>query len=98
MLPDQIDDWIKLNAKLDLALSSLDEAQRLAPILAMEEKALNLIEAKLNALNLSIFNIDLSGNEIVHYLHRFALDGEEQLSVFEIDTKSKSVLSYKLIG
>ncbi len=98
LLPDQIDDWIKLNAKLDLALSSLDEAQRLAPILAMEEKALNLIEAKLNALNLSIFNIDLSGNEIVHYLHRFALDGEEQLSVFEIDTKSKSVLSYKLIG
>lgn len=96
--PDQIDDWMKLNAKLDLALSPLNEHMRLAPLLAKEEQALDLIKTKFMALNLSVYSIDLSGEKSVHYLHRFALDGEEILSVFEIDAQTDEVISYKQIG
>lgn len=98
MQPDQLDEWMKFNAKLDLALSALNETERLKRIKKQEAKALDLIEAKLQALNLSIRSIDLSGEKSIHYLHRFALDGKEALSVFEIDTKTDEVISYKEIG
>lgn len=97
LVPDQIDDWIRLKAKIDLALTAIED-NRLALLIHKETVALNLIEAKLNALNLSVYCVDLSGQDHIHYLHRFALDGEEVLSVFELDADKKEVISYKAIG
>lgn len=96
--PDQIDDYLKLNAKLDIALNSIEDKKAKQQIEKKFKPALNLIEAKLQALNLSIYSIDLSAKETVHYLHRFALDGKEHLSVFEVDTETQNVISYKRIG
>jgi len=98
LVPDQLDDLIKLNAKVDLALTAIEDSQRKEAIFLREQKAMELIEGKLNALNLSIFSIDLSGAHSIHYVHRFSIDGKEQLSVFELDTESKEVISFKLIG
>lgn len=96
--PDQLDDYLKFNAKLDMALSAVEDRQTKEQIEKQLQPALNLIEAKLQALNLSIFSIDLSAKETLYYLHRFALDGNEQLSVFEIDSETQNVISYKRIG
>lgn len=98
LVPDQIDDLIKLNAKINLALSAIEGSPRKDAILLKEQRAMELIEGKLNALNLSIFSIDLSGEQSTHYVHRFSIDGVEQLSVFELDANSKEVISFKLIG
>lgn len=95
--PDQIDEWMQFKVKIDLPLIALDD-HRVQPILEKETAALDLIEAKLHALNLSIHSIDLSGEKSIHYLHRFALDGKEAFSVFEIDANTDEVISYKEIG
>ena len=96
--PDQMDEYLKMNSKLNMALNNLEDNETVEKILKKESMALEIIEAKLQALNLSIYSIDLSANQSIHYLHKFALDGVEQLSVFEIDTQSQEVISYKRIG
>ncbi len=96
--PDQMDEYLKMNSKLNMALNNLEDHETVEKILKKESMALEIIEAKLQALNLSIYSIDLSANQSIHYLHKFALDGVEQLSVFEIDTQSQEVISYKRIG
>lgn len=96
--PDQMDEFLQLNAKLNLALGSIAPSEQISLIKQRENNALSLISAKLEALNLSIYGIDLSGKQHVYYLHRFAIDAQEQLSVFEVDTETQSVNSYKRIG
>lgn len=96
--PDQIDDYLKINAKLNIALKAINVPNAKEAILSKQEHALQLIEAKLNALNLSVYSIDLSAQNSIHYLHRFALDGKEVLSVFEIDVQTQKIISYKNIG
>ena len=96
--PDQIDDWLKVKQKLDLALGNEKYLAGLASLMAKEEQALDIIASKLNALNLSVYSIDLSAQESIHYLHRFTLDGVELLSVIELDLENYQVLSYQQIA
>lgn len=96
--PDQIDDWLKVKQKLDLALGNEKYLAGLASLMAKEEQALDIIASKLNALNLSVYSIDLSAEESIHYLHRFTLDGVELLSVIELDLDNYQVLSYQQIA
>jgi hypothetical protein len=96
--PDELDDWLSVKAKLDLAFTSIDMTDQFKSILEKEDKALEVIQHKLQALNLSIHSIDLSAEERIHYLHRFTIDGDERLSVFELDVSTHNVLSYQRIG
>lgn len=96
--PDQMDEILKLNAKLNLAIESMEHTPQIENIQQREHAAIEMISTKLAALNLSIYGIDLSGQENLYYLHRYAIDSQHLLSVFEIDAATQSIKSFKQIG
>tara|TARA_R110001599_G_scaffold227688_2_gene426748 strand:+ start:516 stop:1148 length:633 start_codon:yes stop_codon:yes gene_type:complete len=97
---DLIDELILENIKLDNALKAkinhkpLPENYRAQQQLFTDQ--LFDINNALSHFNLSAYHIDLSGNASTFYLHEYQLNqGQSITTVFELDTKSLEVLSFK---
>lgn len=97
---DVIDELIMENVKLDNALKTkLNHKPLPENYRAQQQLFANQLFDINNALshfNLSAYHIDLSGNASTFYLHEYQLNqGQSITTVFELNTESLEVLSFK---
>ncbi|MGW8121724.1 hypothetical protein ACV07N_03615 [Roseivirga echinicomitans] len=102
---DLIDEIMLENIKLDKAVQSkLKANSRSVPkgYLAQQQlftDQLFAINHRLNHFNLSAYHLDLSGKTATFYLHEYQLNqGQSITTVFELNTESLEVLSFKDIS
>ncbi|PIQ49614.1 MAG: hypothetical protein COW03_04480 [Cytophagales bacterium CG12_big_fil_rev_8_21_14_0_65_40_12] len=98
---DLLDELIFENVRLDKQMekssaktnSSVLEEYKLQQQLFNDQ--ISILNQQLNALNLSVFHMDLSGKTSVHYLHQYQLEDQPLTTVFELSTENLEVLSFK---
>ena len=94
---DEVDELLVFNAQLDRMLYE-NESTLAEHELNQESEALTILNSLLGLYNLSVFALDLSGKEKSYYYHKFTLAGEGREAIFEIDHKTESILSFKMLG